>query len=41
MCFSPDGRAPRALLSRLHQMSPEQIADLVRLIRAWLAGQPR
>jgi len=29
------------ILARLHQMPPEQIAELVRLIRAWLAAQPQ
>ncbi|MEW5748977.1 MAG: hypothetical protein AB1793_09385 [Candidatus Thermoplasmatota archaeon] len=31
---------PGGILTRLHQMSPEQIAELVRLIRTWLAAQP-
>jgi len=29
---------PAALLARLHQMPPEQIAILVRLVREWLAA---
>lgn len=29
------------ILARLHQLPPEQIAELVRLMRAWLATQPQ
>lgn len=32
---------PAGLLARLHQMPPEQIGVLVRLIREWLAAQAR
>lgn len=35
------GLDPGGILTRLHQMPPEQIAELVRLIRTWLASQPR
>lgn len=31
---------PAGILARLHQMPPEQIGALVRLIREWLASQP-
>lgn len=32
---------PAGILSRLHQMPPEQIGALVRLVRDWLAAQPK
>lgn len=31
---------PAGILARLHQMPPEQIGALVRLVREWLAAQP-
>lgn len=32
---------PGGILARLHQLPPEQIAVLVKLIREWLAAQPK
>lgn len=35
------GLDPAGILQRLHQMPPEQIAEVVRLLRSWLATQTR